>query len=273
MINKAICVVLYNINASQSNTITSLIKNASGLKEYQVFIYTNGNCLIDVSFSSDISVTIKNNFNNLYLAENYRDALSKCVDLSLDWIVFLDHDTSLTSQFFESLNNQILENNGEVAIYPKIYCKGQQFSPKELRFGFPFKNIDAGEHYLKDYVAINSGSAYRVDFLHNSEAIDSRFPLDYLDYVICSHVTRSSNYKVSVLNTIIDHDLSVSHNERISEFRANSILNSEREFFTHFRSRFEILLYKLALVKRLMRSIFDNNYLYSSSDIIKYILK
>jgi hypothetical protein len=102
-------------------------------------------------------------------------------------------------------------------------------------------------------MAINSGSLIRVSFLEKIKGFNNDFPLDYLDHWLF-HEIFSNDYKVMVMESSLNHDLSVMNYENVSMNRYRSILDSEIRYYKNYKK--ELLpAYRIQLMKRLAKQL------------------
>jgi len=182
-----IIIVLYKSSLDESLTYQSFIKNIAKCSiGYELIIYNNspGN-----DIKTDNSYIIFNSNANDMLAGAYNYALQRAIDTNKKWILLLDQDTILTSEYFIELDKFLNSNNpDEYAAAVPILCKANlQLSPVSYspRIGpyFMFKSIESiNPKTKKCIVAFNSAALLNVSFMKSIGGFSSDYPLDMLDH-------------------------------------------------------------------------------------------
>lgn len=268
-----ICIVLYENSFSKSRAINSLLGMQSILKNVNVEIYLNGDCEQDSKLVNQLFNIHDNQGANLFLLENYLDCINLAAQRKEEWIIFFDQDTEITHEYFSELLQEIENSTDQVAFYPQLMAREKAISPIMLTHGssYPLKPVAPGEYTSIDFVGLNSGSIYKVDYLSGIN-FDSEFQLDFLDCFISYRVFKDKAV-FKVLKSTLEHDLSVNNNEPLGLFRARSILSAENYYYKTYRTFFENFIYKIRLCVRLIKSFFNKNYLYQKSLLIEHLFK
>jgi GT2 family glycosyltransferase len=178
------------------------------------------------------------------LAIAYNRALEMAADGGYEWLLTLDQDTSLPTDFLSKLGPAIdfVTPLSQVAsIVPKIFDKARLISPNGLRWDiFPtfFPSDFVGISLEPSTSAINSASTLRVSALRAIGGYDLRFPLDYCDAVMYRRLY-AKNLRIFILGTIrVDHELSVlDMAARVTLERYASILGAESVFWDEYISK------------------------------------
>ena len=270
----SLCIVLYNSSFSQSKAVSSLLSLTKELENIQVCLYLNGQCIRDIEIKNINFSVIDNNGENLFLLKNYQNCIQRAKINKSEWIVFFDQDTEITQEYLLVLKSLHSLDTNCVASFPILKAQTKFVSPKTLFHGtlFPSKLLKPGVHKDIDFLGLNSGSAYRVSFLDSISDIDEIFRLDFIDYVF-SYCVFKSGQSFNVMDVELNHDMAVLNNKPLDESRAESILAAEYNYYSSYRSKFALYLYKLKLITKLIRSVINKNYLYSKTILIKYLLK
>lgn len=198
------------------------------------------------------------------LAAAYNYALSRAEQGGYPWLLLLDQDTTLTSEFFAELfarANTLQTQDNVAAIVPKLMVQGTIQSPAE-----PF--IDYMRHQFRRNIqtlgkdvtgmqagrisAYNSGSTMRVPALRSIGGFPQEFWLDYLDHAVF-HALCASGYKVYVLHARLTHELAESDLNARSIWRFRSALKAQALFVKRAGNLSDGLLYRLWLLRSIRR--------------------
>jgi hypothetical protein len=268
-----ICVVLYKCCLSESLTISNLKSIKSELIN-NIYIYCNSDNLVDIDLVDYPNFIIIENESNCFLLENYNKVLEYKNNDNSRYLLTLDQDTDINQRFFNILEIEFDKAEKYDVYYPMIQCGKFKISPLSLSFGLPSNVILSGININTRFVGINSGCVISNNAL--KEILNSKksnyFKLDYLDYYISNEIYKK-NLKVKVINVILNHSLSVAEEKRINSERAMSILGSEKMFFTKVLPKRYLIFYGINYSKRFIMSVFIRNYIYSTIDLIKALIK
>jgi GT2 family glycosyltransferase len=247
-----IVLVVYNRDIDRSETYRSLFESSNNLSNIKLIIYDNGRIGQELSFSDSVNISYLHDASNPGLAAAYNYALSTIVDQN-DWMLLLDQDSKLPTDFISRLIETInkIADESIVAIAPHIVCKNTFVSP--LKVGFGGRLLALPEWYTGasavELMGINSGMAVRVSFMKQVGGFNQEFWLDYLDHWLCRTIYAKGK-KLYVSSSIVNHDLSVSNYNEVSEERAINILNAELIFYTKYKSKAEQIVYLFRLIAR-----------------------
>lgn len=251
-------VVLYNEKIMDSETIQSVVENQAFLKKFEhvhMIIYDNSPQLQGYDVNSfDFSFEYVHDSRNLGVREGYEYALNKAIQNSYEWLVLLDQDTNLTKDYFESLYSALEQNQNEfVCVVPKIEASGNIISPA-LNENYKLNSIDLVPGIQKKVMTgINSAASFNVEWLKKNGGFNKDFKLDYLDHWLFYQVYQTKN-RIYLLDTVIQHDLSVLDYSQISKVRYESILESEYKYYKYYKKN-QYSAYRRHLVIRLMKQI------------------
>jgi GT2 family glycosyltransferase len=197
------------------------------------------------------------------LAAAYNYALSRAEDTGYEWLLLLDQDTTLTSEFLAELIDGVhaLRTEDNVAaIVPKLMVRGTILSPAE-------HFLDFLRHQFRNYVqtlgqaagmqqgrvsAYNSGSTLSVPVLRSIGGFPKEFWLDYLDHAVF-HALHMSGHRVYVLHAVLRHDLAESDLNARPIWRFRNVLQAQSLFVKRTGSFTERLLYRLWLLRSVRR--------------------
>ena len=197
------------------------------------------------------------------LAAAYNYALSRAEDTGYEWLLLLDQDTTLTSEFLAELIacvDALRAEDKVAAIVPKLMVRGTILSPAE-------HFLDFLHHQFRNYMqtlshaagiqhgrvsAYNSGSALSVPWLRSIGGFPGEFWLDYLDHAIF-HALWASGRRVYVLHAVLRHELAESDLNARPIWRFRNVLRAQSLFVKRTGSLTDRLLYRLWLLRSLRR--------------------
>ena len=236
-------VVLYNRPPSESVALTSLQisagRSSEGLR-LRILVYDNtpgASCVAPLPANTQYL----HGTTNGGLAVAYNAALEIAKAEGFDWLLTLDHDTTLPETFLADLCetvNRIKEDRRISAIVPRVFDSGVFISPHTLRrgkskaFGHDFAGVPDLE-----VAAINSGSLWRVEALLELGGFNPLFWLDYLDHWVF-HVIQRAGKSVYVAGSIkIEQQLSLlSPNRSLTSARFENILQAGSAFYDIYKN-------------------------------------
>ncbi|XJZ26971.1 glycosyltransferase [Bacillota bacterium Lsc_1132] len=255
-----IVIVFYKQAIDESKTFRTLkqalLLNEREFEDLNLILYDNSpdNQEFEPSQYEGISISYVHDSRNLGIAAAYNYSFAVAEENGSRWLLLLDHDTELTSEYIEQFMNLDVNDPTIAAIVPKINCENQMISPVYSNTLRPLqaKKPKAGLQE-QPVTAINSGALIRVDFLNAIGGFNDDFPLDYLDHWLFYEIY-ARGYKVWVLVATLEHELSVMDYSRVSLERYKSILESEIKFYQNYR-RDLYKSYKFQLAKRFLKQI------------------
>ena len=261
MENVLVIVVLYDLTAGLSEAVRNLIALSRSLPRMTILLYDNspkrnplymGNSFLNAVYVHD--------GRNLGLANAYNYGVQYAKDNSKEWIMLLDQDTLLTSNYLHevSLTLKNMPTTDVVAIVPLLFCRNRHVSPMLNRseqnvwwFQKPVKESGCYEGYI---TAFNSGTLLNAEFMSFIGGFSEKYPLDRLDYWYFHQIYKHRK-KVYVLDATLEHDLSVlDYEKNMTVERYLMILKSELTFAkeTGWQS---VLLYKLLVICRFFKQL------------------
>lgn len=244
-------IVLYNMDFSESATITSL-NNLLASHDFpeieQVLIFDNSERASEPR-GLDSRFAYYHSPKNVGLAKAYNYALKQSHETA-EWLITLDQDTTLTNDYLRELikegHNQPLS---VAAIAPVIKDGDQQISPvrsdtlRPLHTELP-KN---DQTYSQDIMVINSATALRIRFLKEIDGYNLDFPLDYLDHWLSWRIFFEKR-QIKILSTELQHQLSVlDYANQMNRSRYQAIIQAEKGYYS---------LYKTELFSQYQRQLF-----------------
>lgn len=255
-----IVVVFYKQQINQSKTFQTLNKTLFSKKEtfrdVQIILYDNSpdKQEFEEQKYEPIPISYHHDPRNLGIGAAYQFAWKTARDNGSQWLLLLDHDTELTEDYVNQIQGIGSFDDKIAAVVPMINSENTRISPVFSSTLRPLQGEKPTEG-IQDtpIMAINSGALIKVSFLTEIGGFNDRFPLDYLDHWLF-HEIYEKGYQVFVLNTILQHELSVMDYSRVSLKRYQSILDSEILFYKEYKT--ELLpSYKTQLVKRLLKQV------------------
>ena len=147
------------------------------------------------------------------LAKSYNLALQRASQSGATWIMLLDQDTHLTSDYFEEVARRAAEfasDQNVVAIVPKLVENGVVQSPHMgicAKTWTPLPSDASGLLENRGQHIYNSGALMRVSSLLAIGGFPEDFWLDYLDHAVF-HQLREHGGRVFLMNASIHHTLS-----------------------------------------------------------------
>ncbi|AVF76128.1 hypothetical protein AL539_21585 [Vibrio alginolyticus] len=260
------CIVLYKCTLSQSATYQSIIDNKKTGFFNSIYIYCNSPGLLDASNLPSNIVVVENDRNQM-LEPNYRHFITRSKLEGVDYVCLFDQDTVIPNCYYSELSLIVSGKYARYqALYPQVVNNGRAISPMSLKRGQPKTPITNAGDIKASFIGINSGAVLNLDFKSTYDLLDSRFPLDYLDYVVSKKLLINGG-GVYLMNSVIEHDLSVSSSERINTVRAESILMSEKRYIDIYGDKKDKYYLLFKMITRIIYSIIDRNYKYSTMSL------
>jgi GT2 family glycosyltransferase len=254
--------VLYNTKLCNSVAYQSYIASArhSLLDPALIAVYDNSPIRQVNPGEESLLFAYKHDPSNSGIAAAYNWALDLAQSHGFPWLLLLDQDSILPTEFLKSTLIQInlhRQDEDAVAIVPVIRSGGSIVSPMRVGFGrlrlLPDSSFGIQS---KEIMAINSGTVIRCDFVRFIGGFSRAYWLDYLDHWLFRRIYESGN-KAVVSKCCLGHKLSVQdYRNNISTARYRSILNGEAAFITTHKSHLEIFLYLLRLLCRIIKQLF-----------------
>jgi GT2 family glycosyltransferase len=258
-------VALYEQSPRESNALSSFRAILNGDPEmathFSLVIYDNS--AESHRIAEDSSLHYVHDSANGGLAAAYNYALSRAEDTGYEWLLLLDQDTTLTSEFLAELidcAHALRTEDNVAAIVPKLMVRGTILSPAE-------HFLDFLRHQFRNYVqtlgqatgiqqgrvsAYNSGSALSVPLLRSIGGFPKEFWLDYLDHAVF-HALCISGRRVYVLHAVLQHNLAESDLNARPIWRFRNALRAQSLFVKRTGSFTDRLLYRLWLLRSVRR--------------------
>jgi GT2 family glycosyltransferase len=170
---------------------------------------------------------------NRGLSAAYNHALLRCKESGARWLLLLDQDSKLPTNFFVNLQVDTALCHQQVkiaAIVPMIFSNQRQISPVLPKWGFDRSYLATCSTTSEWLSAINSAACIRVSFVESIGGFSNDFWLDYLDHWLFRKIY-DTHHCVFVSGISVEHDLSVADfNKGLDVGRYKNILTAERTF-------------------------------------------
>lgn len=237
-------IVLFKKKPTESSALNSILRSAARLAKpqllFKVFIFDNS----PEDHSSDVlpeGVEYWHSPENLGLASAYNAGLQKAISEGFDWLLTLDHDTSMPENFLQrvaAIARSLPSDSDVAAIVPEVSHEDTFISPHIVSSGRPrrlptnFNGIPDGE-----VAAINSATTWQVRSWHDFGGFNTLFWLDYLD-LWAFHVIQLAGKRMYVACDLqVQHELSLlDPNNRMSTKRFENYLGARSAFCDMYKS-------------------------------------
>ena len=171
------------------------------------------------------------------LAEAYNRATAQAVAEGYTWLLTLDQDTTLPSDFLVILAETLHWHGQDKRIGAVVgHCsdEGRHVSPVRFAGGFWPRILPSTFAGLAPLftIAFNSASLLRVEAIQSIGGYDRRFPLNNSDTSLFYRLGASGRYVYVVRELAIKHQLAIMNRaERMSPERYVGLLADERAFW------------------------------------------
>jgi GT2 family glycosyltransferase len=250
-------IVLYKQNLRESPTFRTLSPQLSS-KRWLVFVYDNSP--VSQQIPQGLGIVYHRDPQNSGITAAYNCATSIAVKNGIPWMLLLDQDSAIPSDFVENLESCISTYAGSrdiVAVVPRTWNGKSLISPRKVLFGryVPVQKGASGPHPT-EISAVNSCAAVRTDFVAEIGGYDESYWLDFADHWFFRSVYAKGKM-VAVMPIDVQHDLSVTDfRHRITVERYKSILSAETRFFATEKGRVELAVYVPRLLLRAAKQLF-----------------
>lgn len=132
----------------------------------------------------------------------------------IDWIVFLDQDTSLPLDFYEKYFLQAQKSNSCNLVLPKVYSNSALISPSHYKWyrTSHIKEPLLEEIELNSITAINSGLMVKRDFFLKNGGYNKNLRIDFCDHEFIERINGKGHY-ASILDISLQQDFSAETND------------------------------------------------------------
>jgi glycosyltransferase involved in cell wall biosynthesis len=254
-------IVLFNKKPSDSSALNSILHSASRVAESQLLfkalVFDN---TPEGHFSDPLpeGVEYQHSSENRGLAFAYNTGLQKAVDERFEWLLTLDHDTTVPEDFLQrvaAIAGSIAITTDIAAIVPEVSDDDLFISPHIIAFGrrplrLPknFCGIPDGE-----LAAINSATTWRVQTWHEFGGFNTLFWLDYLDLWAFHAIQVAGNRIYVACDLQVQHELSLlDPNNPMSPERFENYLGARSAFCDQYESTRKGFLLTVHLAAKLV---------------------
>jgi GT2 family glycosyltransferase len=269
-------VVLYGQSPGRSAALCSLLDAAAGqpntaAQHISLVVYDNSPAPHAPPVSAALEVRYIHDAENSGLARAYNAALTHAKESGSTWLLLLDQDTRLSSEYLTELLAacDALAPVAEVgAIVPKLWAGTRLYSP-EAPFLWQIRQQFSNQHHAVDeavsglaaspLTAYNSGAALRVSALEQMGGFPEEFWLDYLDHAVFQQL-RIRGYGLWVMRTVLQQNLSHMDLNTVPMWRHWSVLSAQTRFVLKFGNAADRLFFRWWLLKT------SRSFLHSCSD-------
>lgn len=257
-------IVLYNCELKQSKSFASLFDiltaNPEPAKYFSLLLYDNSPQPQSHMVAADFPIHYIHDPSNGGLASAYNAALDRAESEQREWLLLLDQDTSLTTEFILELveTTRNLHGQAEVAaVVPKLLVNGRIDSPAGDFFALVRRQFSPPEPPIREDLvgiqqqrlsAYNSGSTLRVSALRSAGGFPAEFWLDFLDHAVFHSLSRSG-YRMYVMRAILAHDSSYSDVANLPVWRMHNILLGRSLYVQRYGTWMDRLLYRVWLLR------------------------
>jgi rhamnosyltransferase len=180
----AVIKVLYNvkaINYDEVKKMTSYFKH--------LIIINNSEHTLENEANDIVNFNLINNYNKYGLAGAYNYGITKLINVSPDYILFLDDDTA-TDQFYSLYDEKYYSyfNNKLVAAISPIYIDSNSMTRGShiLLNKFSFHRIHRNHEGISEVsFMINSGSIWKYNSIKHIGKFDQIMKIDHIDTDYC----------------------------------------------------------------------------------------
>jgi GT2 family glycosyltransferase len=259
--------VLYKRSFDQSESLSSLFaileRHPEWAPHFSLLIYDNSPNAQALTAHVTFPVAYVHDPSNGGLATAYNAALTRAEKEQREWLLLLDQDTCLTTDFLCELLDAAdkLQASPEVAaIVPKLMVKGAIHSPapsfasqlRQLRSPRKPIYLNVEGIQLEPLSAYNSGATLRVSALRAIGGFPAEYWLDFLDHAVF-HKLFSHGYRTYVMRTRLAHDFSGSDVEHVPTWRQKNVLKARTLFVRQSGTFVDRLIYRLWLLRHARR--------------------
>lgn len=253
-------IVLYKMRPAESNAFRSLLVSRAALHvtqgEVKALLYDNTSGGCDPGPLPE-GVRYEAAEQNAGLAAAYNRALAVAQQENCTWLLILDQDTTLPSDYLSnicSVASKTAADEKIAAIVPRMVDKGRSVSPVFMRFWGPSYSAGSLEGTAsREIHATNSATLFRVSALQKIGGFSPYFWLDYQDgYVF--HQLYAHGLKVYIARDIqVEHNLSLLHGGELKPDRFRNILRAESAFWDLYGTFIQRLAFAVRLLGRIWR--------------------
>ena len=190
-----------------------------------------------------------------------------------NWMLLLDHDTDITSHFLSEARIATSADPSirSVAWLPWVFDDNRPVSPAFITWAGGIRPLLGRSVNRTNWklTGIASGVLIRTWAMNVLQPLLNESRLDFLDHRMFAHL-RKQGLQLNILNTSLEHKLSVMRPGELSDWRLRSILDAEAHFIREL-SWIARALYPARLLFRALR--FLNKRPSHSITVLSYALR
>lgn len=144
------------------------------------------------------------------------NTFSRFAEDKYDWIVILDQDTDLPSNFVEKYFEFVHSNFYLDIAFPKVYSKQKLISPSFYNYyrTSEIQFLEKEKIELRNITAINSGLLIKNSFLRKFDGYNPELRIDFCDHEFFERINGKKIF-AKVLDVILFQDFSSDTDDRI----------------------------------------------------------
>jgi GT2 family glycosyltransferase len=255
-------VVLYKRKPEASQTLNSLatvFAETPGLLEsVQILIWDNSPTALE-HLDLPFPFEYKHGVRNSGTSGAYNGAMEIAEQQGIPWMLLLDQDTTLTSEFLPRMleYSRDLRDQPEVgSVVPFVYSHGKLVSPRLLRsfnrnhqIPLEFRGVFRHQGY-----AVNSSTLVRVAALREIGGYSDEFWLDLSDVYAFLEMYRKGRYMYVASDLVLQHSLSgMDYDREMTVERYRNFLAAESAYVDLYTTPLERAVQALRLLARTFR--------------------
>ncbi len=196
------------------------------------------------------------------LATPYNDAVSEAELRGCNWLLTLDQDTSLPTDFLSSMLRHLRQHQQDdriAGVVPCIIDNGTVLSPLRFVGGFFPRVLRRGTTGVSrpHTMALNSAALLRVSALKQVGGYDPSFPLNNSDTAIFRRLDLANRRLVVAGDVVVQHELAIMRRKhRMTPERYRQLLIDERHFWQLYMPLLGRLERLVRLLGRLVKGCF-----------------
>lgn len=220
-------IVVYKENFWETETFKNLVSSyqkSNDSSALHIFVYDNtpGDISQIDHFkhsAEEIKVEYFHNPENPGISKAYNDIGNYAQKQEFQALVFLDQDTRLPENTYDSYTNYCEKNKGFCVAIPKIKINGNILSPaKYVNYrSAQLDEIKEGKISTKNISWINSGMMVETVFFLKSGGYNPKIQLDFSDHFFVEKLKNMGLDEVNILPLVLEQNLSVYTNSKAQD--------------------------------------------------------
>lgn len=186
-------------------------------------------------------------------AFNYFAKLSK--QKGIEWVVFLDQDTSLPEDFFSKYYHTAIKTDKNI-LFPKIFLGEHLLSPSHYRY-FRTSKIEkiSSEIILKNITAINSGLMVKTEFFLVNGGYNKNLRVDFCDHEFIEKIN-NKNVVADIIDVTLHQEFSAKTNNKSKSIERYKIYVKDLRVYKKNKNKV-LFLFRVDL-PHLLKEIYRN---------------